>query len=271
MTRHACPIGRANGSADTIRDVGDARSFYTLLPTHEHFGNMSTESEAEQRAENENMPPAPKNDQVVDNYSTPSNSIEEQVAERRKLPPISEEGREKMIKQRQANRVDRLLNRRIPKFRTDVQGYLETCQFKRDQMVVPTNLSFTSAKVWKDYTTRWVTIHGLCEKTSAVLLFIEQFDTEFRAEWKVKKKDSVGKRFLYIKEKRKEFGKIRREHTDVVMDHFADLGITIPQVVYKDTTDEEADLRDLKEDGEEVNVRFADEKDAERNDVNVKL
>lgn len=216
------------------------------------------------------MPPAPKNDQVVDNENTTPNSTERQVAEK-KLPPISREDREKTIKQRQANRVDRLLNRRILKFRTDVQGYLETCQLKRDQMVPPYNLPFASAKAMKDYTTRRTTIHGLCEKNSAVLLFIEQFDAEFRAEWKTKKKESVEKRFLYIKEKRKELGKIRREHTDVVMNHFADLGITLPQVIYKDTTDEEADMRDLKEEGEEEDVKIADEKDAERNDVDVKL
>jgi hypothetical protein len=209
---------------------------------------MSTTAELEHRAENENMPPTSKKEQVAVDENMPFKSKEEQVAKNKKSLPASKEDREKIIKQRQTARVERLLHRCIPEFRTAVEQYLQGCQSRRDEMVPPTDLLFPTKKAEEDHTTRWETIQRLCEKNSAVLLFIDQFESEVREEWKGKKKGSVEKRYLYLKPKRKEFRKMRNDHEDAVRELFGKLHLELPQVEDrdKDTTDEEADMNDLK-------------------------
>lgn len=195
------------------------------------------------------MPPTSKEEQVPGNENMPSNTKEGQVAKDKKPLPASKEDCQKMIKQRQTARVERLLNRCIPKFRLAAEKYLLRCQTARDATVPPTYRLFATEEAEKDATTWWETINELCEKNSAALLFIDQFESELREQWKAKKKESAEKRHLYLRPKRREFRKMRNDREDVVWELHMKMGVKLPRVQGRDedTTDEEADMDDLKD------------------------
>lgn len=124
-----------------------------------------------------------------------------------------------------------VLNKSVPEFVKAVEKFNCICGPVKDNMArqIDALLSTDEEKAeCKKKDDQWHTICDLFTDNNATLLFLERFGSDFRKEWKSKKKESLGRSDLYVDGKKDELAKLRTEVMDRVKENLAKVGIAWP-------------------------------------------